>query len=53
MTTNYVVWTRAMTVRTACETKAQVWEVIGNLSFGALYEVYSSTGKDCSEFIPF
>lgn len=52
---NYIVTTQGFSGRkvTECETKQEVWAAIGNCSFGALTEVYSPTGKDVSEFLPF
>jgi hypothetical protein len=52
---NYIVRTQGFSgiKVTRCETVREAWYAVGDCSFGALYEVWSETGKDCTEFIPF
>lgn len=35
-----------------CETVGEVWDAIGRMSFGGIYEVSSPLGLDTSEFVP-
>lgn len=52
---NYIVTTRDFNGKkiTECESKEDVYEAIGSMNMGGMYEVESPTGKDTSEFIPF
>jgi hypothetical protein len=52
---NYVVVTRSFkgTERTECETEEEVWNAIGNMSFGGIYDVHSPVGLSTDAFIPF
>ena len=52
---NYIVTTEGWSGKkvTECRDEVEVWEAIGEASFGALYYVESPTGRDTSEFIPF
>jgi hypothetical protein len=52
---NYVVVTYSFrgTVTTHCDTADGVWEAIGSMSFGGIYNVSSPSGQSIDEFIPF
>lgn len=52
---NYIVTTQGWSGHkvTECETEDEAWVALGDCSIGALTEVYSPTGMDVSQFIPF
>ena len=52
---NYVVVTRSFkgTVTTHCDTVDEVWDAIGDMSFGGIYDVISPTGLSTDDFIAF
>lgn len=51
---NYIVTTQSWkgVVVTGCSTIEEVWNAIGDMSFGGLYEVHSPKDLDTLEFVP-
>lgn len=52
---NYIVTTQSWKGRvvTHCETVAEAWDAIGNMSFGGIYDVESPVSLSTDEFVPF
>ncbi len=51
----YIVVTRSFkgVETTKCNTPDEVWDAIGNMSFGGIYEISSPQGLSTYEFIPY
>ena len=42
-----------LSLHRVCKTYEEVWKVLGEIPFGALYEVKDRQGNPVDEFIPF
>ena len=51
---NYIVVTQSFKGAeiTSCNTPEEVWDAIGNMTFGGIYEVLSPAGLPTDEFVP-